>query len=345
MSPKERLIDAKVSLLQLSVEMKNISKACRKAGIARSSFYEMKKAYEQFGRDGLAPQDPGRPKGSGRLAPELEEKILAKTREFASYSHNRIADELEMEGVSVSGTGVRGVWLRHGLNTKLQRYLWLEREAGEGRAVMTEKALKAVARLKRLDEASDNHVEASRPGELLSQDLYFVGCIKGVGKIYAQSAVDCATSVGFSKLCVTKKSIHSTALVHEKILPFFDEQGLDVAAILTDCGREYCGLPDTHLFEAYLSAQGIEHRTTRPAAPYTNGFVERFHQTLKNEFFAKAFREKIYTSVEELQVDLDAFIAFYNERRTHSGYRCKGRTPMQTLKDLVEQPKQEKAAA
>jgi transposase len=345
MSPQERLIDAKVAILQLATEMKSISKACRKAGIARSSFYEMKKAYEQFGRGGLELQPVGRPRGSGRVSPEVEEKILEMTRKYTSYSHNRIADELEQVGVSVSGTGVRNVWLRHGLGTKLERFLWLERESGEGRAVMTEKALLAVARLKRLDEASDNHVEANVPGELVSQDLYFVGCIKGVGKIYAQSAVDCATSVAFARLCVTKKPTHAVALVHEKILPQFDELGVTVQTILTDCGREYCGLPDQHLYEMYLSAQGIEHRTTRPASPFTNGFVERFHQTLKNEFFAKAFREKIYESLEPLQVDLDAFLKFYNESRTHSGYRCKGRTPMQTLKDLLELPMKENQAA
>jgi hypothetical protein len=85
----------------------------------------------------------------------------------------------------------------------------------------------------------------------------------------------------------------------------------------------------------------VEHRTTRPASPFTNGFVERFHRTLKDELFSKAFREKIYGSVEELQRDLDAFLEFYNTGRIHSGYRCEGRTPMQTLKDLLAAPMSE----
>lgn len=274
-------------------------------------------------------------------SPQIVDKILEMTRKFPSYSYVRIAGQLQLENVSVSPGGVRKTWERQGLVRKLSRYLWLEREVSEGRGIMTERALKAVTRLKRLELATDQHVEASRPGELLSQDLYLVGSIKGVGRIYLQSAVDCANSVGFARLCVSKQPIHSAALIHERVIPFYDSIGIRVEAILTDCGREYCGRPDQHFFELYLGSQNIEHRTTRPASPYTNGFAERFHRTLKDEFFAKAFREKIYTTVEELQKDLDSFLEFYNNGRVHSGYRCKGRTPMQTLKDLLSEPKSE----
>jgi hypothetical protein len=156
-----------------------------------------------------------------------------------------------------------------------------------------------------------------------------------------QSAVDCSCSVGFARLCLNKLPIHSVALVHERILPFYDSIGAKLQAILTDRDREYVGRADQHLFEVYLGAQDIEHRMTRIASPYTNGFVERFHRTLKDEFFAKAFREKIYTGIDELQADLDRFLEFYNSERSHSGYRCQGRTPVKTLKDLLERPKQE----
>jgi hypothetical protein len=340
MSNQDRLIDLKVSILQLASEMGNVSRACRKARIARSSYYEIKKAYEQFGRAGLVPQERRKPRMSNVATPEQEEKILEMTRQNPDRSYVRISQDLQTAGIAIGAATVRGVWERKGLIKKISRYLWLDKEAMEGRGIMTEKAIKALRRMRRLDEASDNHVEANTPGELLSQDLYFVGIIKGVGKIYMQSAVDCSCSVGFARLCLNKLPIHSAALVHEKVLPFYDTLGVAVRSVLTDCGREYCGRVDQHLFELYLGAQSIEHRKTRPASPYTNGFVERFHQTLKNEFFAKAFRQKWYKSIEELQTDLDAFLAYYNEQRIHSGYRCKGRTPMQTLKDLLEAPKE-----
>jgi transposase InsO family protein len=341
MSNQDRLIDLKVSILQLAHEMGNVSKACRKAKIARSSFYEIKKAYEQFGRDGLVPRERRKPRMPNVATPEQEAKILEMTRKNPERSYVRISQDLHLAGDAISPAIVRGVWERKNLLKRMARYLWLDTEAAEGRAIMTEAAIRAVRRLKRLNEASDQHVEANRPGELLSQDLYFVGIIKGVGKIYLQSAVDCSCSVGFARLCLNKLPINSVALVHEKILPFYDTLGVSVASILTDRGREYCGREDTHVYELYLGAQNIEHRKTRPASPYTNGFAERFHQTLKNEFFAKAFREKWYHSLDELQVDLDAWLVEYNERRPHQGYRCQGRTPLQTLKDLLEQPKQE----
>ncbi len=147
MNSKDRLIDAKVSILQLANELKNISKACKTAGIARSSFYEIKKAYEQFGRDGLEPKTRRKPRMPNEIAGEVEAKVLDLTRENPSYSYNRIADQLQLLGISISGTGVRKVWARHDLCRKLSRYLWLEREVSSGRGLMTEQALKAVNRL------------------------------------------------------------------------------------------------------------------------------------------------------------------------------------------------------
>ncbi len=281
----------------------------------------------------------------GTIGPISDFYSLRKAHENPSYSYNRIADQLQLLGISISGTGVRKVWARHDLCRKLSRYLWLEREVSSGRGLMTEQALKAVNRLKRLSEATDNHVEANEAGELISQDLYLVGTIKGVGRIYSQSAVDCSNSLGFARLCLNKLPINSVALIHEKVLPFYDSHGIQIGSILTDCGREYCGRADSHFYEIYLASQGIKHRTTRPASPFTNGFVERFHRTLKDEFFSKVFRQKIYHSIEELQQDLDAFLVHYNEQRTHSGYRCQGRTPMATFKTLLAKPKEDTTAA
>ena len=340
---QERLIDAKISLLQLAKELGNIQKACKSAGIARSSFYDIKRAYEQFGRLGLIEAKRGRK--PQELAPEIENKGLEFTRENPSYSYFRLARELQLNGNGIGESTIKRVWKKHSLVRKLDRYLWLDKEVMEGRGVMTENAIKAVRRLKALEQATDNHVEVSRPGELLSQDLYCVGSIKGIGRIYTQAAVDCFTSMAFVRLCTNKRPMDALALVHEKILPFYDSHDVTVGAILTDGGREYCGRADKHLYELYLGSQNIEHRVTRPASPWTNGFVERFHRTLKDEFFAKAFREKWYDSVEELQKDLDAYLVKYNERRPHDGYRTNGRTPLQAFRDFLEQPIEQKTAA
>jgi transposase InsO family protein len=128
-------------------------------------------------------------------------------------------------------------------------------------------------------------------------------------------------------------------------LPFYEAHGVALERVLTDNGREYCGRPLRHPFELYCTVQRIEHRTTKVGSPETNGMVERFHRTLKDEFFSLAYRRKIYESVEALQADLDAFVEHYNERRAHHGYRTQGRTPLQTFHDHLPRPEVAATAA
>jgi transposase InsO family protein len=107
-------------------------------------------------------------------------------------------------------------------------------------------------------------------------------------------------------------------------------------AVLTDNGREFCGT-ETHPYELYLALNEIEHRKTRVRTPRTNGFVERFNGTVLDEFFRVAMREKVYTSVEALQADLDAWLVHYNTERPHLGYRNQGRRPIKTIQQFVSQ--------
>ena len=96
--------------------------------------------------------------------------------------------------------------------------------------------------------------------------------------------------------------------------------------MLTDNGSGYCGLED-HPYELMLGLFNIEHRRTRVKSPQTNGFVERFHRTVLEEFFTQAFRKKFYVSLEDLQRDLDQYLMRYNYQRPHQGYRLNGKTP------------------
>jgi transposase InsO family protein len=117
------------------------------------------------------------------------------------------------------------------------------------------------------------------------------------------------------------------------VLPFFAEQGMGMIRILTDRGTEYCGRPEQHDYQLYLALNDIEHTKTKANSPQTNGICERFHKTILNEFYQVAIRRKIYRTMEELQADLDAWLAHDNHERTHQGKMCCGRTPMQTLID------------
>lgn len=158
--------------------------------------------------------------------------------------------------------------------------------------------------------------------------------MKGVGRIYQQTFVDTYSRVAQAKLYLEKTAITAADMLNDRVIPLFNEQGIDLLRILTDRrGTEYCGKIENHSYQLYLAMEDIDHSKTKANHPQTNGICERFHKTMKNEFYDIAFRKRIYTSLEELQLDVDQWIDKYNERRPHSGKHCYGKTPMQTFRE------------
>ena len=182
----------------------------------------------------------------------------------------------------------------------------------------------------------ERHVESAAPGELLSADTFFVGSLKGVGKVYLHAVVDTYGSYAFGFLHVSKQPEAAVAVLHNDVLPFYRRRKLEVKAVLTDNGREFCGT-HRHAYELYLDLNGIEHRRTKVRTPKTNGFVERFNGTVLDEFFRVKMRETFYESVEALQADLDTWLHHYNTERPHLGYRNQGRRPIETINLFVSQ--------
>jgi len=162
-----------------------------------------------------------------------------------------------------------------------------------------------------------------------------VGVLKGVGRVYLHAVVDTYGSYAFGFLHKSKQPEAAVAVLHNNALPFYEDLGFEVTAVITDNGREFCG-KETHPYELYLSLNDIEHRTTRVRHPQINGFVERFNRTVLDEFFRTAFRTKFYESVESLQEDLDKWLIHYNTERPHQGYRNMGRRPMDTINLFVK---------
>lgn len=331
MNTDQKLIKARLGMLALAEELQNISLACKRAGISRSHYYDIKEAFEKFGAEGLAPQRRRKPRMPNQTPPELERQILEMTEQYPTYSYLRIAGQLRLIGIGVSPSTVRAVWQRHGLTLRIQRLLWIERKTAESGGVLTERQLRLLQKYRGRTADPEQHVEAPYSGYLLCQDTYFVGTIKGVGKIYMQSVVDAHCSMGFAKLHLSKVPMTAVDVLHDRVLPFYEEHEVDVEHLLTDNGREYCGRELHHPFELYLAINQIKHRRTEVRSPETNGFCERFHRTVKEEFFTVAFRKTLYESIAELQKDLDEFMEFYNTRRSHQGYRTKGRTPYQAF--------------
>ena len=180
-------------------------------------------------------------------------------------------------------------------------------------------------------EFAERHVKSEYPGYLLCQDTFYVGRLKGIGRIYLQAVVDTYGSVAFGKLYTSKRQETTADVFYDRVLPFYQSHDLPVQTILTDNGTEYRGRPMIHLYEIFLELNDIEHRTTKVANPRTNGFVERFNRTVLDEFFRTAFRKKLFESLEELQKDLDEWLNYYNHKRPHRGYRNQGRRPIETF--------------
>jgi transposase len=228
MSTREKLIKARLGMLALAEELNNISLACKRAGISRSHFYEIKEAFEKFGPDGLAPAPRRNPRMPNQTPPEIERQILEMTAQFPTYSYLRISGQLRLIGVGVSPSTVRAVWQRHGLTLKIQRLLWLEqRTAAEG-GVLTERQIRLLQKHRGRLVDPEQHVEAPKPGYLLCQDTYFVGTIKGVGRIYMQVVVDAHCSLAFGKLYLSKVPMTAVDVLHDRVLPFYEEHSVDI---------------------------------------------------------------------------------------------------------------------
>lgn len=199
---------------------------------------------------------------------------------------------------------------------------------------MTESQLAALEKRKKQKEAH-GEIETYHPGYLGSQDTYYVGNIKGIGRIYQQTFVDTYSRVALCKLYTQKTAITAADHLNDRVLPFFDHQRIPLLRILTDRGTEYCGKPEHHAYQLYLGIENIDHSRTKAFSPQTNGICERFHKTMDEECYKILFRKKLYTTLEELQQDVDQWLEFYNMQRPHSGKYCYGKTPMQTFEESI----------
>lgn len=332
-----KIIKNKLGLLNLAQTLGSVSKACKTMGFSRDSYYRFRDLYERGGEAALQEISRRKPILKNRIDPSIEEAVVNFAIDKPAYGQHRVSNELRKVGVFVSGGGVRSIWLRHDLETFQKRLKALSAKIAQDGIILTEDQLFALERA-REEKQAHGEIETEHPGYLGSQDTYYVGTIKGVGRIYQQTYIDTYCKLAIVKLYQQKHAITSADLLNDRVIPFYEAHDIPLLRILTDRGSEYCGNRETHEYQLYLDLEDIEHTRTKVKHPQTNGICERFHKTIQNEFYATAFRRKIYNSLEELQVDLDAWVLDYNEQRTHSGKHCFGKTPMQTFLDSVTLP-------
>lgn len=327
-----KIIKHKVGLLNLAEELGNVSKACKVMGLSRDTFYRYKSAVETGGVEALFDQSRRKPNPKNRVEESIELAVKDYAIEYPAYGQLRTSNELRKKGIFVSPSGVRSVWLRHQLANFKDRLKALEAKVASEGILLTEAQVVALEK-KKFDDEACGEIETAHPGYLGSQDTFYVGTLKGVGRIYQQTFVDTYSKVAFAKLYTTKTPITSADILNDKVLPFFEQHQLPMLRILTDRGTEYCGKVEQHDYQLYLAINNIDHTKTKTQSPQTNGICERFHKTILQEFYQVAFRKKLYDNIEELQKDLDEWLYSYNNERTHQGKMCCGRTPIQTLID------------
>jgi transposase InsO family protein len=327
MTQEQKIIRAKVGLLELARQLGNVSQACKMMGYSRDSFYRFKELYDAGGELALQELTRRKPILKNRTPPAVEAIIVTLALDQPAFGQIRIANELRKLGHSISPAGVRGVWLRH-----------------EDGLILTESQLAALEKAKAEKEAH-GEFESECPGYCGAQDTFYVGNMKGVGRIYQQTFIDTYAKLAFAKLYDRKTPITAADLLNDRVVPFYDAKEVRLCRVLTDRGTEYCGNPEHHEYELYLALEDVDHSRTKTKSPQTNGIVERFHKTVLDEFYRVVFRKKIYQSIAELQADLDAWVQSYNEDRAHQGRWCFGKTPSQTFLDATPLAKEKMIAA
>lgn len=309
MQTEEKLIQSKLGLLKLAETLGNVSEACKMLGYSRDSFYRYKELYDNGGKLALQEVSKRKPCLKNRVEEHVEKAVVAIAIENPAYGQLRVSNELKKQGMYLSPGGVRSIWIRHDLEVFKKRLKALEAKMYQEKLILTESQLKALERAKDEKEAH-GEIDTQHPGYLGAQDTFFVGTLKGVGRVYQQTFIDTYSKVSLAKLYTSKNALTAADMLNDKVVPFFDEHKIKLLRVLTDRGTEYCGAKETHEYQLYLALEDIDHTKTKAKHPQTNGICERMNKTFLEEFYSVAFRKKIYPDIDSLQKDLDEWIHY-----------------------------------
>ena len=332
MRVEDKLTRYRLSVLELAEALGNVTKACKQKGISRSRFYEYKHRFQAYGLEGLRNLPSGHKSHPLTTPQSLVERIIELSQTHPSWGCYRISNYLSLLGLSVSGPTIQKILRRNGMGTRKDRWLTLEDKALGVDVPLTPEQIAWLGQQNPCFR--ERHNESSRPGELLCQDSFSLGGL--LGPVRLQVVVDTYGSYAFARLYTRKPSDHAVLLLNNRVLPFYKERGLKIAAILTGRNKEYCG-KETHPYEFYLNLVGIKHSTPSGEGSSTNGFVDRFRRIVLSEFVPRAFQGEPYAATETLQAALNRWLVYYNTKRPHLVYRNLGRCPSEVIGQYLEE--------
>jgi transposase InsO family protein len=311
----------RLRVMQRAQALGNVSAVCRELGISRTLFYRWRKRCERYGVDGVHPRRQRARRGRPvQVPPEIERLVLSVAISTATWGCGRIAAYLTRGWrLKVAPSTVQRVLRRAGLATRRARLTVLEHQAARTAGLLTERTRQ---RLWRARYGRTRHVEATEPGELVCLDTFYIGNLKGVGKVWQITACDAASSYGVAALLPTHTAADAAAFLRDVLVPLFRRAGWPLRRVLTDGGPEFHGA-----FDEACRELGLRHTRTKPRHAWTNGFVERLQGTILQEHWRVAFRRRYFTRRPALQRSLTEFMRYYNDERPHQGYRLRGRTP------------------
>ncbi len=327
MTLEDRVQGQRLFAFRRADELQNVSAACRELGLSRSLFYRWKQRFERYGPDGLHPRRTKARRGRPPAVPaHIERAVVALALAWPTWGPNRLAVQLaHQQGIEIAPSTVYRTLRRVNLPTRRERLIILEHHSAESTGLLTERTRR---RLEKAKGHQPHHVEASVPGELVCLDCFYIGKLKGVGKVWQITACDAASSYAMARVFVLAQPTAQAAarfLLH-LLVPHYRQAGWPIQRVLTDGGSEFKGD-----FDKACRELGIRHTRTQPRHAWTNGFVERLQGTILHEHWRVEFRRRYFTRLPQIQHSLDSFLRFYNHDRPHHGYRTRGRTPATIL--------------
>src|SRR5215472_11554133 len=233
MTQEQKIIRAKLGLLELAKQLGNVSRACKMMGYSRDSFYRFKELYDKGGELALQEISRRKPVLKNRTPIEIEQAAVALAIEQPAWGQVRVSEALKRQ--------------RHGLTSIKHRLKALEAKVAQDGILLTEAQIAALEKAK-ADKEAHGEFESECPGYCGAQDTFYVGTLKGVGRVYQQTFIDTYAKVAFAKLYDRKTPITAAEILNDRVVPFYDEHGIRLSRMLTDRGTEFCGT-QSHEYE------------------------------------------------------------------------------------------------